>query len=331
MPHVAVLGTGSIGTTHLRVLSTINGAVPIAVPLRAERRNQLSQEGYQIAVDLDDAVRLRAKLCIVATDTSRHVADGISALERGLDVLMEKPMALDAPSAQQLNKRAVDLGRKLFIGCVMRFSASLTSFREIRNRVGQPHSVHVECRSYLPDWRPSRPYLNSYSARPDEGGVMRDLIHEIDYAGWIFGWPDSTFATIMNTGRLGIESEDMVGITWQTAAGCSVSVDLDYLTRPTRRRMTAYGEWGILEWDGVAGTVALTVQDNQEEEFSSIQSRDQMFQEQTQAFIDACHGKADPRLATGEDGVRALAVCDSARRASSARREQTVEYPSRNL
>ncbi len=36
--------------------------------------------------------------------------------------------------------------------------------------------------SWLPDWRPDRDYRESYSARLDEGGVLRDLVHEIDYA-----------------------------------------------------------------------------------------------------------------------------------------------------
>ena len=324
---VAVLGTGSIGTTHLRTLATIESAEPIAVPLRAKRRTQLSQEGYQTAANLDDAVRLGAELCIVATDTSRHEQDGITALEHGLDVLMEKPMALDASSAHRLNNRAIALGRNLFVGCVLRFSASLTSFRNICHRLGAIHSVHIECRSYLPDWRPNRPYLDSYSARPYEGGVLRDLIHEIDYAGWIFGWPGSTLASIKNLGRLGIESEELVAITWQTSTACTVSVDLDYLTRPPRRRMTAYGERGTLEWDGIAGTVALAAPDGQDEDIRSMQSRDQMFQEQTRAFINAHHVKSDLRLATGEDGAKAVALCDAIRQASSSRREETVAYP----
>ena len=324
---VVVLGTGSIGATHLRSLSAIDLAVPIAVTGRAERRTQLNQEGYQTAVDLDDAVRLGAQFCIVATDTARHGIDGTAALERGLDVLVEKPMAVDAPTANQLNQLAVGLGRQLFVGCVLRFSASLNWFKEMRDQVGQVHSVKIESRSYLPDWRPARPYLDSYSARPDEGGVLRDLIHEIDYACWIFGWPASIQATVKNFGRLSIDSEEVASLTWQTSAGCMVSIDLDYLSRPPRRRMTAFGELGTLEWDGIAGTVSLTGLHIPDQDIRPLQTRDQMFQEQTRASIHARSGKSDLRLASGEDGARALAVCDTARIASSTRREETVEYP----
>ena len=50
-------------------------------------------------------------------------------------------------------------------------------------------AVRVECQSWLPYWRPERDYRESYSARADEGGVLRDLVHELDYAIWAFGGP----------------------------------------------------------------------------------------------------------------------------------------------
>lgn len=327
MTIVAVLGTGSIGTRHLRILASMKGVTPVAIPVRVERQVQLSLEGYQVADNLRSAAQIGSDLCIVATDTSRHVEDGISALENGLDVLMEKPLASDSIGANELNRHANKLGRRLFVGCVMRFSASLNAFYELRDRVGQPHAVQVECRSYLPDWRPDRPYRHSYSAKSGEGGVMLDLIHEIDYAGWMFGWPDATFAKIQNLSKLDIESEEKADIHWETSSGCTVSVYLDYLTRPTRRRMTVYGELGTIEWDGVEGVTRLAIQDHPIEEIVPIQTRDQMFRSQTQAFIDASNGRSDFRLATAEEGVKALAVCDAARKSSEIKREILVEYP----
>jgi predicted dehydrogenase len=54
--------------------------------------------------------------------------------------------------------------------------------------------------------------------------------------------------------------------------------------------------------------------------------RDTMVHREVQAFIGACAGERDARLATCADGMRALAVCDAARRASEADRAMTVEY-----
>ena len=310
---VAVIGTGSIGMRHLRILRLLETAKPTAVPIRPERVPQLKEEGWAAASDLDEAVRQGARLAVIASDTGRHLEDSLSALERGLDLLVEKPLAVDAKQGARIVEEARQRRRKLFVGCVLRFSDSLNRFREILNRIGAIHSVRIECQSYLPDWRPSRPYRESYSARAEEGGVLRDLIHEIDYAGWLFGWPAAVRGRAKNLGRLGIQAEETADAFWEIQGGGAVSLHLDYLTRPTRRRMTAAGERGSLEWDGVEGTVTLLLEGTEKQVVHSSQTRDEMFLAQADAVLKAVRGTGDPRLTSGEDGVRALAICDAVR------------------
>lgn len=322
---VAVLGTGSIGARHLDVLRSMEGVEPIAVPMRKKRIGQLEEEGYSTASDLGDAATKGAALCIIATDTSRHVQDGIAAMDLEMDLLVEKPMAIDAAEARRLQARAKDTGRSVFVGCVLRFSESLNEFRKSYCLVGKLHSVHIESQSYLPDWRPARPYLESYSAREQEGGILRDMIHEVDYAAWIFGWPASVQARLKNLGRLDINAEEMAELRWETAGGALVSVALDYLSRPPRRRIRACGDQGTIEWDGVAGTVTLSINDRPVREIHSYQERNQMFLAQAQAFISAVKGIPGQRLATGQEGVQALAICDAARRSSDSAKQEAVD------
>lgn len=324
--HVVVLGTGSIGTRHLRVLDQMLGVRPIAVPKHRERAKGLADQGRLTAREVSEAVKMGATLGIVATDTGEHLQDGLLTLESGLDVLVEKPLATNACEANRLARCAKDTGHKLFVGCVLRFSESLNTFRKLLGEAGHLHSVRIECQSYLPDWRPTRPYQNSYSARVGEGGVLLDLVHEIDYAGWLFGWPTALQASIRNLGRLGIAAEEIAELTWEAPGGCLVSVSLDYLSRPPRRQMRACGERGIIEWDGIACTTTAMVDGEPCGKIGASQTRDEMFLAQDRAFINTICGNPDPRLATGEEGVKALAVCDAARRASDNRREEIVEY-----
>lgn len=321
---VAVLGAGSIGARHLAVLTDAKEFSPIAVPLRPERVEQLARQGHQTARDLADAAAQGATWCIIATDTGRHVEDGIKALDSGLHVLVEKPMATGAAEAGRLLSHSQRSGRKLFVGCVMRFTESLNTFKSLLSEAGELHSVRIECQSYLPDWRPQRSYLESYAARAVEGGVLLDLIHEVDYAGWIFGWPEGVQARVRNLARLGIDSDEATELFWETPRGCAVSVNLDYLSKPPRRIMRAYGSLGTLEWDGFANTVKLFDNDGQVKEITSSQTRNDTFLAQSQAVIQALKGHQDPRLANPEEGIKALAVCDAARRASLSRREEAV-------
>jgi predicted dehydrogenase len=322
-PGVAVLGTGSAGMRHLQALRAV-GATPVAVPVRAERVAALRTAGWRTASTLAEAAAQGATRAAIATDTGRHAADAREALGLGMDVLVEKPLATTAAEARTVVDAAARLGRPVHVGCVLRGADSLATFRAWLPDLGSLHRVEVTCGSYLPDWRPGRAVEASYSARAEEGGVLRDLIHEIDYAGWLFGWPSSLQAHVRNLGRLGIASEELADLQWTTREGALVSISLDYLSRPPRRWMRAYGTGGTLAWDGIAGTVQWwPAPAGAPRDVRKAHTADELFAAQARAWLDP--GRAPDRLAAGDDGVLALAVCDAARLASERRAEVRVE------
>ena len=311
-PMVAVSGTGSIGMRHLTLLQQLEGVRPIAVPKRKERLAVLQSQGFVVASSLKEAADQGAKLAVIASNTGEHVHDSLSAIECEMDLLVEKPLSVDAVQSWEIYQAAQKKQRKLFVGCPLRFSESLNIFREWLPKIGRVYAVRIECQSFLPDWRP-RPYQESYSAKAVEGGVLRDLIHEIDYAIWLFGRAKNVRANLQNTGRLRIEAEEFAELWWQTDSGASVSLCLDYLSRIPRRQMRAFGEKGNLEWDGIAQKVSLQ-QPKHSEEFLSRQSRDEMYLAQLKTFLKACStSKSDSFLASGLEGFEALRVCDTAR------------------
>jgi len=314
-----VIGTGSIGFRHLSVLRN-DGQAVAALPKRADRGAELRGLGFTVADSLADAARDGATRAIVASDTRLHEADTLATLECGMDALVEKPLTSTLAEARRI-RAAVQTGqRRVFVGCTLRFSESLRQFRSWLPRIGAVHSVRIEAQSYLPDWRPARPYRESYSARANEGGVLRDVIHEIDYAGWLFGWPTKVQATLSNLGRLGIAAEEAADLFWITPGGVSVSLRLDYISRPPCRRMIARGELGTLEWDGMRSLVTFA-SPAESEEFISTQARDEMVLAQDLAFLGSME---DPHLATLDDALWAVAICDAARVSSVSRREEPV-------
>lgn len=324
--YVAVLGTGSIGMRHLRILQGLASVRPIAIPCRTTRRVDLERQGFITAASLRDAVRSwSAKTCILATETGRHCADSLEALALGLHCLVEKPLVRHGGEGRLLHRKVCEVGGSLYVGCYLRFSEALAQLRIGLNRIGPIHSVRIECQSYLPDWRPDRPYLETYSSRHDEGGVLRDLIHEIDYAGWMFGWPTSLQARLVNTGTLGIAAEESADLSWETKDGITVTIRLDYLTRPSRRRMRVCGRHGTWIWDGLSNLAVFEDAEEVSEKFASTQTRDQMLTDQARAFLAAQSGTVTPSLASGIDGFQAVLVCDAARRSALSRMEEAVE------
>lgn len=328
-PSCVIVGTGSIGQRHLSLLNAAGKINVFAFPVRIRTHVDMLEKGIQILENWKQVTDLGISSAIIATDTGRHPLDIQYAIDAGCHVLVEKPMAVNAVSAFLKVQEARRLNQNMWVGCCMRFHQALNIFREKLPEIGKVFSARIECQSYLPDWRPQRPYKDSYSARYDEGGVLRDLIHEVDYAGWLYGWPDSVTAKVRTTGLLEISSEDTADIFWETQSGAVVSITLDYLSRPARRQMRAFGEFGTLEWDGINGCVILNRSEMHSEKFDSSQTRDEMYLAQDLAFLDSTSvgGAFDERLASGVDGVRALAICDASRESSKNQCEIHVSYP----
>lgn len=314
MPNrVIVRGGGSIGMRHARVFASLGADVSVW-PVRP-RPDALD--------DITGAAALsHADLVVIATDTSRHVADTIAALDAGARrVLLEKPVAPTVADATALaqHPRADDV----WVAAPLRAHGAFRHLLAQLPAIGSPTSAHVRCQSWLPDWRPDRDYRESYSARPDEGGVLRDLVHELDYATVLFGTPHLTAATLDHHGPLDIEAEQAATLLWQTDSS-TVTCRLDYITRPTTRGITVHGPDGQLTWDVPTVTVTHTTAAGHTEttHFEHDLDRDHVMATQARAALELAPD-SDPAQrhtlgcpATLAEGLATLELCDRAREIS---------------
>jgi predicted dehydrogenase len=103
---------------------------------------------------------------IVAVPTAGHVETGLALLEAGLDLLIEKPLALDARSGERLVTRAEAMERILQVGHVEWYNPA---WREALRRAGRPRRVRVE-------------RLQPPSERGLDVDVIQDLmLHDLDW------------------------------------------------------------------------------------------------------------------------------------------------------
>jgi predicted dehydrogenase len=319
---VVVRGSGSIGQRHARVFRQV-GAEVLLWPVRDRGLGPDAVDdatGARLIGDADALAALtRADLVVVATDTARHVADAVEALDAGAErVLVEKPVAPHVDDAGPLHEH---LRRSaVWVAAPLR---AHEGFRHLRRLVGRLHrggSAHVWSQSWLPDWRPERDYRESYSARAVEGGVLRDLVHEIDYATVLFGPPVLLGARLATGGPLDIDAEQAATLLW-TTGGFDVTTRLDYITRPTTRGLVVRSPDGTLEWDVVRAVVRHTTSAGEvtEQVFEHDLDRDIVMGTQARAALDLRPSTPlDERVARGapatlSDGIAAVRLCDEAR------------------
>ncbi len=295
---VVVVGYGSIGARHARVLREMGHVVAVV-----SRRPQTGVDCYpSIAAAIDGFV---PDYVVVASRTREH-ADNLAALAgRGFEgiVLVEKPLFdRDRPVPAHRFSR-------VFVAFNLRFHPALRRFAEILAAT-TPHAVHAYVGQYLPDWRPGTDYRDSYSAKKAEGGgVLRDLSHELDYLNWLLGgWTRAT-ALGGHVSGLEIDSDDVYSVLFETANCPVVSVAMNYLDSNVRREAHALTDKGTIHLDLVAQTVTFG---GTTETFSA--ARDETYIAEHEAALGNGAG-----LCTLEAGVQVMKLIDACEQAAGGR------------
>ncbi len=132
---VAVVGAGEFGRNHARVYREIESAELIGIYDQDARRAAAVAKEFQTKVfaTLEELQR-RADAVSVAVPTMAHAEVGCRLMEMGLDVLVEKPMAVNLAEADALLASAKKNKRILQVGHVERFNPAVIAVEPILNR-----------------------------------------------------------------------------------------------------------------------------------------------------------------------------------------------------
>ena len=132
---VAVVGAGEFGRNHIRVYRELEGAELVGVfDQNPERAAAIATEFQAPVLKSLDELRGRADAVSVAVPTMAHAETGCRLLEMSLDVLVEKPMAVNLAEADALLLAAKKYGRILQVGHVERFNPAVIAVEPILNR-----------------------------------------------------------------------------------------------------------------------------------------------------------------------------------------------------
>lgn len=278
MARTLVIGYGSIGERHARVLAELGHEVAVV------SRRAVSHPSKFTAVA--DAVRaFNPEYAVVANETSAHRSAVATIAACGFSgiMLVEKPLfdriiSSDAPGRTNS-----------YVGYNLRFHPLMVRLREwVQTRKVISASIHVG--QNLSKWRPGRDLRDTYSAQPAlGGGALRDLSHELDYAIWLFGAWRRVAAIGGASGVLGIEADDHWSIVAEFDRCPQVSMTLSYLDEPPRRQLVVNSESGTASIDLLRGTF----QTSEQSEPDCIRvDRDELYLRQHEAILSGCPRQA---------------------------------------
>lgn len=288
MRQALIIGCGSIGLRHKKILDSLN----VATYFVSSRTDKKDLEPI-IYRSLDKAFLYQNyDLIIIANETIKHekTLDEIKRLGYNGTLLVEKPLFANAPTS--FNKDYCK--DNIFIGYNLRFHALVSEIKKLISHK-KIYSVQFNVGQYLPTWR-ERDYRFIYSSKKSMGGgVLRDLSHELDLALYLFGNVKKVVSNIGRYSNLQIDSEDTVDILASLDRCNSVSIHLDYTDTIKRRTICLQGDGISIEANLIANT--LCVNNTQQH----LITKDTYL-----AQIEALLENDSSSLATYDDGLRVL-------------------------
>lgn len=315
---ILVVGMGSIGGQYLAALRE-GGFTDIAIlPLTSRERpdaRELEQFRYR-------GEQRHWDLVIICSPTNRHPQDYARWRPSCSTILLEKPIA--ASSTDVLEADGLLHDQRACVSAPLRQHAGFRELARWLPRLGQIREVEIVYTSWLPNWRPLRDHRTGYWADPQQGGVLRDLVHEIDYACALFGSPTSLEATLTSgMESLEIPVEVAAQLTWWTSSGTQVSVILDCASREVQRAAVVRGTAGTGHWNVLTGDVRVMDQHGVmlfDHAFPTT-SREALLAQTLCALDPDCL----PTLTTPQQALQALMIIEAAK--ASARAGERVDLP----
>jgi predicted dehydrogenase len=200
--NVALLGYGLAGSVfHAPFISTTPGLrLSMVVTGNEDRREQALREhpGAAVVGTAEEVWERSSELdlAVIATPNSSHVPLGLAALDAGLAVVVDKPLARNAAEGKALVDAAAERGRMLTVFQNRRWDGDFLTLRRLfeANELGRVHRFE----SRFERWRPQPGDGWRERAGADEGGgLLLDLgSHLVDQALQLFGPVNEVYAEV---------------------------------------------------------------------------------------------------------------------------------------
>lgn len=335
---IGLIGAGNIANTHLESYRHVPDAEIYAIcDIDADRLKETADKyGIERRYDSVDAMLAAVRNELDAADVCvwncNHAECAIKALNAGLNVLCEKPMAYNTAQAIQMKEAAEKNGKLLMIGFVLRFADGTKIAKDFVDN-GYVGDIYYARAQYIR--RHGAPGGWFCDKEKSGGGPVIDLgVHVIDQTRYLMGMPNpvSVFATVQT--KLGKRDDLKTDVGWKPKNakdsdpctvedfgsalirfdnGATVLLETTYsLNGPDEGRKQLFGTKGGLDLtDGVklyteCNSFLADVKINT----ANYKDSSDMFVGEMAHFVD-CVANGTPCRATAEDGITVMKILDA--------------------
>ena len=313
MLRVGVVGVGMMGQHHVRVYSELarEGKVELVgiADANFERARELAKKFNTVPYsDYRELAKAGLDAVSIAVPTSLHKKVALEFIEKGIHVLVEKPIADNIKNAQAIIEAAEREGITLMVGHIERFNPAVLKLKELISQGELGKLVTISAKRVGP-----------MAARIRDVGIIIDLgVHDIDIISYLFDEPVRTvYARAKNVVHpAGVEDHALITLGFKDGSGI---VETNWLTPHKTRTLTVVGTGGIAYLDYIEQSLKLY---NSEWIKEAKILRREPLRNELEHFVE-CIEKGKRPIVDGEAGIHALRVALLAQK--SARTGQVLE------
>jgi predicted dehydrogenase len=313
---VAVVGAGAMGQNHVRVLQGLPGARLVAVAdSEAARRDLPEIPGYAAYIRMLDEEQPDA--AIISAPTRLHHDVALACIERGIAVLVEKPLAATVAEGERVADAAAAADVPLAVGHIERFNPAV---RELKRRLDVGELGRI--------YRVAVQRVGPFYQRQRDVGVTYDLAtHDIDVVRMLLGRETIRVQAETLTGVRTPYDDALTGLV--TFDGdITASLDVNWLAPEKVRTLALLGERGQFQLDYIRRTLVFcpSVADGEglPQEIAVPDAAAEPLREELAAFIHAARREKAPAV-SAVDGLAAMRVADALLESAGTGRPVRVE------
>ncbi|WP_330632491.1 Gfo/Idh/MocA family protein [Halocatena halophila] len=204
---IGIIGLGNIGQYHANQLRSLGTELPVTIgggmDIDRTARDRFTESfgvtTYEDATTLYDAV----DAVIITTPNRFHEQYAVGALEAGLDVLIEKPIAHTIESAQRVRETAAESDGDCMVGFHNRFSSSVQVLKEYHQAGRFGELTHIDANYIRRRGVPGRGTWFTSEADAGGGALIDIGAHAIDLALYLLDFPTVSEVTGVTRSEFG--------------------------------------------------------------------------------------------------------------------------------
>ena len=294
---IGVAGVGVMGSNHARVLIDLPGArlVGIVDPDQRQRDMVARAAGCAAYPDLESLLDAGVDALTIAAPTHLHRDLAVACIERGVHVMVEKPIASSVEEGNAIIDAARRAGVTLMVGHVERFNPAVATIKE---------AIRDEDILSIAITR-----VGPFPPRMSNVGVVIDLaVHDIDLIRW---FTDSEIVEVQPQLKSAVaEREDIALLQFRTASGVLAHINTNWLTPFKARSVTVATRNKYIMADLLTRQVTECFGFQPDGSYSMRHlsvGHAEPLRAELQAFVGAIRNGTPPAV-TGEEGVAGLKI-----------------------